>query len=139
MCINCSATVDLIPIQELDDVTSDRDDLADKLEKLAGSYEVLLEESKGIQGHTEGLLAENLDSLVQLEGKFTAAQVGPSESTHNSITGVLDVWYAVAVPATAASQCKQHDVHTGSIFTEVACCFGCLPCTGWPGSCHQGA
>lgn len=63
-------------MQELDEVTADRDSLADKLETLTASYGVMLEESKQIHSKTEGLLAENLDSLVELEGKFTAAQVG---------------------------------------------------------------
>lgn len=56
-------------------MTTDRDDVAGKLDALTTGFEILQQESTQIQNKTEGLLSQNLDSLVELEGKHTAAQV----------------------------------------------------------------
>jgi hypothetical protein len=50
--------------------------VSEQLTALEDTYARLQRESKYIHGRTEGLLAENLDRLVESAGKLTIAQVG---------------------------------------------------------------
>jgi hypothetical protein len=62
-------------LQAFEEVEVAREAATEEVAALGERYERLQVEAADMHGRTEGLLAENLDSLVQLGGKLTAAQV----------------------------------------------------------------
>eukprot|EP00775_Hariotina_reticulata_P006677 gene6677-6901_t len=62
--------------EEVEELIASRDQLTEELEHLAASHTQLLVESMALHNKTEDLLADNVNSLVELGGKLTAAQAG---------------------------------------------------------------
>jgi ABC-type transporter Mla subunit MlaD len=63
-------------LQALDETDAACDTATERLAALGERYDRLMREATGMHSRTEGMLAQNLDSLVESAGKLTAAQVG---------------------------------------------------------------
>jgi hypothetical protein len=62
-------------LQLLEEVEASRDKLTEQLGELLEAHSRLQAEAGEMHRRTEGLLAQNLDSLVELGGQLTAAKV----------------------------------------------------------------
>jgi hypothetical protein len=74
--VTCVFAVCCAALQSLDESEAMLATVSEQLTALEDTYARLQRESKDIHRRTEGLLAENLDSLVESAGKLTIAQVG---------------------------------------------------------------
>lgn len=107
--------------QEVEELIASRDQLTEELEHLAASHTQLLMESMALHNKTEDLLAENVNSLVELGGKLTAAQVCREPSAHDDGTAPSQARCsrgAGGITASSAATLEQHSCHSASAFVS---------------------